>query len=66
MGLSFFLGDLELEGPDVPTDGLQPHLHSGDVVFVATLTRRSNTDPRRSSLITEAMDPSKLEIGCLI
>ncbi len=38
VGLSFYLGDLELEGPDVPSDLISLHLHSGDVVFMGRLT----------------------------
>ncbi len=38
VSLSFFLGDLELEGPDVPEDGLTVHLHQGDVVFLGRLS----------------------------
>jgi 2-polyprenyl-6-methoxyphenol hydroxylase-like FAD-dependent oxidoreductase len=38
IGLSFFLGDLELDGPDVPSDELVLHLHDGNVVFLAKLT----------------------------
>lgn len=37
VGLSFFLGDLELEGPDAPGDDLSLHFHGGDVVFMARL-----------------------------
>lgn len=36
--VSFFLGDLELEGSGLPADALQVHLHHGDVVFLAQLT----------------------------
>lgn len=36
--LSFFLGDLELEGPDNPTDSIAIHLHDGNVVFLGRLT----------------------------
>lgn len=35
--LSFFLGDMICEGPDVPIDRLSIHLHHGDVVFMAPL-----------------------------
>ncbi len=38
--LSFFLGDLEIEGPDAPEDQLSVHLHKGDVVFLARLSDR--------------------------
>ena len=35
--LSFFLGDLQLSGPDVLNDELRIYLHRGDVVFLARL-----------------------------
>jgi len=38
VGLSFFLGDLEIEGPDAPTDELVIHLHKGNVVFMGRLS----------------------------
>lgn len=38
VGLSFFLGDLELEGLDVPSDELVIHMHQGDVVFMGRLS----------------------------
>ena len=38
VALSFFLGDLELEGPDNPADSLAIHLHHGDVLFLGRLT----------------------------
>ena len=40
VGLSFFLGDLEVEGPDAPGDELTIHVHAGDVVFMGRLTDR--------------------------
>lgn len=40
VGLSFFLGDLELTGPDVPGDELRIYLHRGDVVFIGRLDQR--------------------------
>jgi 2-polyprenyl-6-methoxyphenol hydroxylase-like FAD-dependent oxidoreductase len=40
VGLSFFLGDCEVEGPDVPEDELAIHVHHGDVLFLAKLTDR--------------------------
>lgn len=40
VGLSFFLGDLELTGPDVPGDELRIYLHRGDVVFIGRLDER--------------------------
>ena len=41
VGLSFFLGDLKLEGPDAPGDELSIHFHHGDVVFMARLPNDS-------------------------
>jgi 2-polyprenyl-6-methoxyphenol hydroxylase-like FAD-dependent oxidoreductase len=38
VGLSFFLGDLELDGPDAPGDDLAIHVHRGDVVFMGRLS----------------------------
>ena len=39
VGLSFFLGDLEIDGPDAPTDCLALHLHhGGDLVFMGKLS----------------------------
>ena len=38
VGLSFFLGDLEMDGPDVPDDELTVHVHRGDVVFMGRLS----------------------------
>lgn len=38
VGLSFFLGDLEIEGPDAPSDQLSLHLHEGNVVFMGRLS----------------------------
>ncbi|HLY39727.1 MAG TPA: FAD-dependent monooxygenase [Terracidiphilus sp.] len=38
IGMSFFLGDVQLDGPDAPTDQLSVHFHHGDVVFLARLT----------------------------
>ncbi len=38
VGLSFFLGDLELEGPDAPLDQLSVYVHRGDVVFMGRLS----------------------------
>jgi hypothetical protein len=38
VALNFYLGDLELEGPDLPGDELRIYLHHGDVVFVGRLT----------------------------
>jgi len=37
VGMSFFLGDVELDGPDAPEDNLALHFHHGDVVFMARL-----------------------------
>ena len=36
--LSFFLGDLELEGPDAPEDFLSVHVRRGDVVFMGRIS----------------------------
>jgi 2-polyprenyl-6-methoxyphenol hydroxylase-like FAD-dependent oxidoreductase len=38
--MDFFLGDLVLEGPDLPGDELAIHLHHGDIVFLGRLTER--------------------------
>jgi 2-polyprenyl-6-methoxyphenol hydroxylase-like FAD-dependent oxidoreductase len=39
VGLSFILGDLELQGPDVPGDFLSLHLHrGGNVLFMGRLS----------------------------
>ena len=42
VGLSFFLGDMEIDGPDAPQqDELALHFHrGGDVVFLAPLTEK--------------------------
>jgi 2-polyprenyl-6-methoxyphenol hydroxylase-like FAD-dependent oxidoreductase len=40
VGLSFFLGDLEIDGPDAPTDFLALHLHKGDVLFMGSLSEK--------------------------
>jgi FAD binding domain len=40
VGLSFFLGDVELEGEDAPRDELRVHVHRGDVVFMGRLSDR--------------------------
>ena len=40
VGLSFFLGDVEVDGPDVPQDDLTIHVHRGDVVFMGRLSDR--------------------------
>jgi 2-polyprenyl-6-methoxyphenol hydroxylase-like FAD-dependent oxidoreductase len=40
VGLSFFLGDCEVDGPDVPGDELSLHVHHGDVLFMAKLSER--------------------------
>jgi 2-polyprenyl-6-methoxyphenol hydroxylase-like FAD-dependent oxidoreductase len=37
IGLSFFLADLELDGPDAPGDDLAIHLSHGNVVFMGRL-----------------------------
>jgi 2-polyprenyl-6-methoxyphenol hydroxylase-like FAD-dependent oxidoreductase len=36
--LSFFLGDLELEGPDAPEEFLSVHVRRGDVVFMGRIS----------------------------
>lgn len=38
VGLSFFLGDVEIEGNDAPDRELSIHLHHGDVVFMGRLS----------------------------
>jgi 2-polyprenyl-6-methoxyphenol hydroxylase-like FAD-dependent oxidoreductase len=38
IGLYFFLGDMEIEGPDAPIDELAIHFHKGDVVVMGRLT----------------------------
>jgi 2-polyprenyl-6-methoxyphenol hydroxylase-like FAD-dependent oxidoreductase len=38
ISMSFFLGDLQLEGPDVPGDELRIYLRGGEVVFMGRLT----------------------------
>lgn len=38
--LSFFLADLEMEGPDAPGDEIVLFLHHGDVVFLARLDEK--------------------------
>ncbi len=40
VGLSFFLGDLEVDGPDVPREELVIHVSHGDVVFMGRLSDR--------------------------
>lgn len=40
VGLNFFLGDLELEGPDLLGDELRIYLHRGDVVFIGRLEEK--------------------------
>ena len=40
VGLSFFLGDVVLDGPDAPENDLAIHLHHGDVVFLGRLNDR--------------------------
>jgi 2-polyprenyl-6-methoxyphenol hydroxylase-like FAD-dependent oxidoreductase len=40
VGLSFFLGDCEIEGPDVPGDELSLHVRDGDVLFMGRLSDR--------------------------
>lgn len=38
VGLSFYLGDCEIEGEDVPQDELSLHVRHGDVLFMARLS----------------------------
>jgi 2-polyprenyl-6-methoxyphenol hydroxylase-like FAD-dependent oxidoreductase len=40
VGLSFFLGDLVLDGPDAPESDLAIHVRHGDVVFLGRLNDR--------------------------
>ncbi len=40
VGVSFFLADAEITGPDVPQDELSLHVSHGNVVFMARLTDR--------------------------
>lgn len=40
VALSFFLGDLELEGPDASGDTLTLHVHEGNVIFMGRLSDR--------------------------
>ena len=40
VGLSFYLGDCEVDGPDVPKDELSIHVHHGDLVFLGRLSQR--------------------------
>ncbi|HUN86113.1 MAG TPA: FAD-dependent monooxygenase [Terracidiphilus sp.] len=40
IGLSFFLGDLQMDGPGVPGDEVSLHFHHGDVIFMARLTEK--------------------------
>jgi 2-polyprenyl-6-methoxyphenol hydroxylase-like FAD-dependent oxidoreductase len=40
VGLNFFLGDLELEGPDLLGDELRIYVHRGDIVFIARLKEK--------------------------
>jgi 2-polyprenyl-6-methoxyphenol hydroxylase-like FAD-dependent oxidoreductase len=37
VAVSFFLGDIDLDGPDAPGDEVALHFHHGDVVFMARL-----------------------------
>jgi 2-polyprenyl-6-methoxyphenol hydroxylase-like FAD-dependent oxidoreductase len=41
VGISFFLADAEITGPDVPQDELSLHVSHGNVVFMARLTDRT-------------------------
>lgn len=40
IGLSFWLADVEMDGPDAPDQELSLHLHHGDVLFMARLDDR--------------------------
>jgi len=40
VGLSFFLGDCDVEGPDVPADELSIHVHHGDVLFMGRMSEK--------------------------
>jgi 2-polyprenyl-6-methoxyphenol hydroxylase-like FAD-dependent oxidoreductase len=40
VGLSFYLGDCEVEGEDLPQDELSLHVRHGDVLFMARLSDR--------------------------
>lgn len=40
VALHFYLGDLELDGPDALGDELRVYLHRGDIVFIGRLTDR--------------------------
>jgi 2-polyprenyl-6-methoxyphenol hydroxylase-like FAD-dependent oxidoreductase len=40
VGLSFFMGDLVLDGPDAPENDLAIHVRHGDVVFLGRLNDR--------------------------
>jgi 2-polyprenyl-6-methoxyphenol hydroxylase-like FAD-dependent oxidoreductase len=40
VGISFFLADTEITGPDLPQDELSLHVSHGNVVFMARLTDR--------------------------
>ena len=40
-GISFFLGDLEIDGPDAPQEELCIHVRHGDVVFMGRLSDRT-------------------------
>ncbi len=38
VGLSFFLGDVEVEGPDAPQDDLSVHVHRGNVISMGRIS----------------------------
>jgi 2-polyprenyl-6-methoxyphenol hydroxylase-like FAD-dependent oxidoreductase len=40
IGLSFYLGDCEVDGPDAPQDDLAIHIHHGDLVFMGRMSDR--------------------------
>jgi len=60
VGLSFYLGDCEVEGEDVPRDELSLHVHHGDVLFMARLTEGT---VRLIGVLHEQSANAKKEIG---
>lgn len=76
VGVSFFLGDMDLDGPDAPGDELTIHFRHGDVVFMARLTdrltrvivavhsRQSQDDPPELSIedFQEAVDNAGVKV----
>lgn len=41
VGMSFFLGDCDIDGPDVPKEELSIHVRHGDLVFMSRLSEKS-------------------------